>query len=229
MFALGVARDTVAHLPCQVQAASIVLEHVDHTKALLVVTETTRRQLVEHAFAGVPERRVTKVVSEGNGLGQFLVQSQHLRDAPRNLRNLERVRQPRAVVIACRGEEDLRLVLQPAKGLGVDDAVPIALEHRADGILGLRTQPPAAAGAARGLGCEMSGFECFELLANRRHERWPVYFRIPDRKLWPWASGGTSNTSASVCPRSANVARVPMFISDRNALPASSTGTYSRE
>jgi hypothetical protein len=37
------------------------------------------------------------------------------------------VREPGPIVIAGRGEEDLRLVLQPAKRLAVDDAIPIAL------------------------------------------------------------------------------------------------------
>ena len=63
---------------------------------------------------------------------------------PRNLRHLERVRQPRAVVIAGRREEHLRLVLQPAERLAVDDAIAIALERRPD------VDPPArAAGGPR--------------------------------------------------------------------------------
>jgi hypothetical protein len=38
------------------------------------------------------------------------------------------MREASAEVIAIRRDKDLRLVHQPAKGLGVDDAVSIALE-----------------------------------------------------------------------------------------------------
>jgi len=39
--------------------------------------------------------------------------------------------QPRAVEVILPGEEDLRLVLQPAEGRAVDDAVAVDLEQRA--------------------------------------------------------------------------------------------------
>src|SRR5690606_16015850 len=54
-----------------------------------------------------------------------------------DLRHLDRVRQPRAVMVAVLGDEDLRLVLQPPEGGRVDDAVAVALEFgaRRAGIL----------------------------------------------------------------------------------------------
>ena len=109
--------DAVAHFPREIQAAAVVLEHVHDAQALLVVVEPARHELVEHALAGVAERRVPEVVAERDRLGQLLVQVQHFRDGARDLRDLERVRQPRAVVIAGRREEHLRLVLQPAERL----------------------------------------------------------------------------------------------------------------
>ena len=97
-----------------------------------------------------------EIVAERDRLGQLLVQAQHLGDRARDLRDLERVRQPRAVVIAGRREEHLRLVLQPAERLAVDDAIAIALKRRPDVVFGLRAQaarasrrswPPAARGS----------------------------------------------------------------------------------
>src|SRR5437773_2690535 len=85
----------------------------------------SRPARVDDALAGVTKRRVSEIVAERDGFGQLLVQPQHLGDRPRDLRDLERMRQPRAVVIAGRREEDLRLVLQPAKRLAVDDAIAI--------------------------------------------------------------------------------------------------------
>ena len=127
--------------------AAVVLEHVDDAQALLVVVEAAGHERVEHALAGVAERRVAEVVAERDRLGQLLVQAQHLGDGARDLRDLERVRQPRAVVVAGRREKHLRLVLQPAERLAVDDAVAVALEGRPDGVLGLRAA--GAHGVAR--------------------------------------------------------------------------------
>ena len=47
------------------------------------------------------------------------------------------------------GNEDLCLVLEPAKGRGMDDAVAVALEGCARAAFGLRHQPAAR---ARGIG-----------------------------------------------------------------------------
>ena len=135
---------------------AVVLEHVDDAQALLVVVEAAGNQIVEDALAGVAERRVAEIVAERDRFGQLLVQPQHLGDAARDLRHLERVRQPRPVVIAGRRKEHLRLVLQAAERLAVDDAIAIALKRRADRILRLsgrrrpacrRSSPPAARGS----------------------------------------------------------------------------------
>src|SRR5688500_1557662 len=111
-------RDAVPHFPREVQTLSIILEYVDDTEALLIEIESAGRELVEHAFARMPERRVPEVVTKSDGLGELLVQLQHLGDSSRDLRNLERVCQTRAVMIARGGEEHLGLVLEPAKRLG---------------------------------------------------------------------------------------------------------------
>ena len=56
---------------------------------------------------------------------------------PGDLAHLERVGEPDAVVVALGREEHLRLVLQAAERLGVDDAVPVALEARPEVVLRL--------------------------------------------------------------------------------------------
>ena len=58
-------------------------EHVDDPQALLVVVEATGNQIVDNTLPRVPERRVPEIVAERDGLGQLLVQLQHLRDAAR--------------------------------------------------------------------------------------------------------------------------------------------------
>src|SRR5688500_14868594 len=125
-------RNPVAHFECQVQALSIVLEDIDNAQALSVMRKAAGDERVENALAGVAEWRVADVMPERDRLGQLLVQSQHLRDAARDLRDFERMREPRAVMVARRREEDLCLMLQTAEGLGVDDAIAIPLKRRPD-------------------------------------------------------------------------------------------------
>ncbi len=167
VLALRVPRDAVAHLPREIQPLPAVLEHVDDAQALLVVAEAARHELVDDALAGMTERRMAEVVTERDRFGQFLVQAQDLRDAARDLRHLERVRQPRAVVIAGRREEDLRLVLQPPKRLRVNDAIAVALKDRPDGIVGSGRRRPRLAALLAASGARNSMLAGFELFANR--------------------------------------------------------------
>ena len=133
---------------------------------------------------------MAEVVTERDGLGQLLVQPQHLGDAARDLRDLERVRQARPVVIAGRREEHLRLVLQPAKGLAVNDAVAVALEHRANRIRRLVAQAAAAGRALGGRRRQEFELALLEMLRGwmdmRRSRRaTSVYRRMSRRKLVP--------------------------------------------
>ena len=155
--------------------AAVVLEHVDDAQALLVVVEPARHQRVEDALAGVAERRVPEVVAERDGLGQLLVQPQHLGDGPGDLRHLERVRQAGAVVVAGRREEHLRLVLQPAERLAVDDAIAVALKRRPDVVFGLRRAGGPATRRSWRPAARGSRARALELLADR-------HGRVADRR-----------------------------------------------
>jgi hypothetical protein len=79
---------------------------------------------VQRILAGVAERRVPKVMSEGNALGQVFVQSQCPGNRAGDLGNLDGMGQPGAEQVAFVIDEYLCLVLQTAEGRGVDDAVP---------------------------------------------------------------------------------------------------------
>ena len=138
------AQDPVAHRLGEVEP----LEHVDDAQRVLVVAEAAAEALapaaVEHVLADVAERRVPEVVPEPDRLGEVLVEPQRARDGARDLRGLQRVGEPRAVVVALRRDEDLRLVLEPAERLAVHDPVAVALERRAQRAVA----PPAARAAA---------------------------------------------------------------------------------
>ena len=153
-FGAGVIEDPVAHLCGQVQATPVALEHVDDPERMLVVVEAPvealAQQLVERLFARVPERRVPEVVAEPDRLDEVLVQPQRPRHPARDPAGLERVRQPRAVVVAGGVDEDLRLVHQPPERLGVHDPVAVALERRAQQARLLLARAPARLVGAHG-------------------------------------------------------------------------------
>src|SRR6476469_6358375 len=105
------AGNPVAHLPGQIESGAIVLEDIDDAQALFVVIESTRDEIAQDAFSSVTERSVSEVVAERDRLCEFLIEAQHLRDAARDLRHLERVRQARPIMVAGGREKPLCLVL----------------------------------------------------------------------------------------------------------------------
>ena len=125
--------DPLADVVGQVQARLVValLETVHDAHGLEVVLEAAglrvalAQQPVEHVLAGVAERRVAEIVPERDRLGEVLVQSERAGGAAGDLRDLDRVGQTRAEVVALVRNEDLRLVLQPAKRARMDDAIAV--------------------------------------------------------------------------------------------------------
>src|SRR3546814_18802924 len=65
------------------------------------------------------EAGVAEVVGQRHRLGEILVEAEGAADRARDLRHLDRVGSPRAVVIALVVDEDLGLVLQPREGSGL--------------------------------------------------------------------------------------------------------------
>src|SRR5262249_52591828 len=68
---LRVPCDAVSYFPGQVEPRAIVFEDVDDPEALFVMIEAARDEIAQHALSGMPERRVTKVVPERDGFGEF--------------------------------------------------------------------------------------------------------------------------------------------------------------
>ena len=129
------------------RTSCVRLSALGDPQRLLVVAEAAAEALgergVERLLAGVPERRVAGVVAEPDRLDEILVQAQRAGDDAGDPGRLERVGHPGAVVVAGGVDEDLRLALQPAERLGMDDPVAVALERRPDVGLLLGLQPPA--------------------------------------------------------------------------------------
>ena len=83
-----------------------------------------------------------EVVAHRDSLGQVSL-SPIARGRPGDLADIEGMGQAHAVVVALGREEYLRLVLQAAERLGVDDPVAVALETGAEGGSGasVRSRP----------------------------------------------------------------------------------------
>ena len=137
----------------RLRPGAVALEHVDHPQRVLVVLEAAAAALaqrrVERLLAGVAEGRVAEVVAEPDRLGQVLVEAERAGDRAGDPARLQRVGEPGPVVIALGRDEDLRLVLEPAERLRVDDAVAVALEGRAQRAVGLLDRRCGRIGAGR--------------------------------------------------------------------------------
>ncbi len=155
----AVLQDPLARLEREVEPGELgvaFLELVDHAQRLQVVLEAAvvAHAVVQHVLAGVPEGRVAEVVREADGLGQRLRERERERDRAADLRDLDRMREPRAVHVAFVVDEDLRLVDQATEGVRMDDAVAVALELAAPVRGRLRVTPAAGAPLERGPGRE---------------------------------------------------------------------------
>jgi hypothetical protein len=126
-----VVDDSVTGLPAEVEAGAVVLKVIDHPKALLVVAKRLAQEGAQGLLAEVAEGGVPQVVSEGDGLGEVLVLPEGAGGGAGDLGHLEGVGQSNPVVVTLGRHEHLGLVLEPAEGLRVDDAVAVALERGA--------------------------------------------------------------------------------------------------
>src|SRR6185312_11970342 len=98
-------QDALATFERQIESAELgvaLFELVDHTQRLQVVLEATvgAQTFVQRVLAGVAERRVAEIVREADGLCQLLVQAQRASGRARDLRDLDRMGDARAVEVA---------------------------------------------------------------------------------------------------------------------------------
>src|SRR5579862_7244715 len=83
---------------------------------------------VESLLARMAKRWMSHVVYQRQRLHQVAIQSQLSGDGSRNLRDLDRVRQPVAKVVGVPPRENLRLGFQTPKCASMNDPVAVALE-----------------------------------------------------------------------------------------------------
>src|SRR5262249_46547662 len=96
--------EALERLPGQVEAVEggvAALEPGDDPQRLGIVVEAAMlgEHLIERALPRMAERRMAEIVRQRQGLGEILVEAERARQRAGNLRHLQRVRQPGAVMI----------------------------------------------------------------------------------------------------------------------------------
>ncbi len=129
-----------------VESGIAPLERGDHPQRLRIVVEAAAggEAAIERALAGMAERRMAEVVGERQRLGQILVEPERASERACDLRDLERMGQAGAEMVALVEDEDLGLVGEPPEGGRMDDAVAVAAEGVAGRARRLRMEPAAA-------------------------------------------------------------------------------------
>ena len=137
-----------------VETGILLLQPVHHPQRLDVVLEATPlgHAVVEGLLPGVAEGGVPKIVGQGDGLGEILVEPHGTGDGAADLRHLEGVGETGAVEIPLVVDEDLGLVLEAAEGGAVDHPVTIALVLAPAAGRRLRPAPATTGGIAGGVG-----------------------------------------------------------------------------
>ena len=137
-----------------VEARIFPLELGDHAQRLGVMVEAAlpRHGGIEGALAGMAEGRMAEIVRKGERLGEVLIHLKRAGKRSRDLRHFETMGEPRAVMVALVIDEDLRLIVQPAKGGGMEDAVAVAPIGRAGRARGLIVEPATASARIGGIG-----------------------------------------------------------------------------
>src|SRR5258707_532383 len=112
---------------------------------LIYATRSTMRTIFPSCVSGSTEPVCLRMPSRTS---HCRLRPRRPRDAARDPRRLERVGEACPEVVAFRVDEDLRLVTEPAERLRVDDAIPVALERRAQpAFLFPLAAPPRLIGA----------------------------------------------------------------------------------
>ena len=137
----------ISDLKRKVQSVALVLEMVDDAQGVFIVAEGASVSLEdagEGFFSSVAEGGVAEIVAEGDRLREVFVEAESTGYGTGYLHHLQGVREACPEVVAVRGDEDLGLVHEPTEGLGVDNAVPVALEVVADVVGRLRPRASRA-------------------------------------------------------------------------------------
>ena len=134
----------VAHGIGQVQILEMTLcilqelDAIDYVQGILLVPELSQplflADFVQEDFSRMSERSVAQVVSHGDGIGQFGIQSEETGNGAADRYDVVHMFDPGADAVIVGMEKDLRLGFETGVGQGVEYAAVVAVEFAADFI-----------------------------------------------------------------------------------------------
>ncbi len=155
--------ETFEQIPCQIEPDMLrirAFQPHDGAQGMSVVAKTAEwlHRLFQCIFARMAERWVAKIMRKAKRLSQVFIEAQGARDDPANLRDFQTVSHARAIMIAFRRDEDLRLGAQTTKTHRMNDSITVALK--------LGSRPPCRPSAAS----ELAPARSFRISSKgRRH------------------------------------------------------------
>src|SRR3546814_20552994 len=90
---------------------------------------TTLFRSLQSLLTSMAKRGVANVMGEAKRLGQIFIKSQHTSDRAPDLRHFQAVGQADTIMVAVRGNEDLRLMPKAPEADGMNDAIEIGRAH----------------------------------------------------------------------------------------------------
>ena len=123
----------------------------------MIETAIPREADVQGPLSRMSKRGMSKVMRERECLGEIFIQPEGPRQRTRDLSNLQRMSEPGSEMVAFVKDEDLGLVLEPAEGGGMDDAVAIASKIVACRVGRLGVQASSALTGMRGVRSPLAG------------------------------------------------------------------------
>ena len=141
----AVIHNPVPHLIGQIQALSVLFQHIHDAEALLIVLEMAV-YLCQRLLSHMTEGRMSQVMAETDGFHQVLIETERPGHGPPDLGDLQGVGHARPVMVAHGRDIDLRLVFQPPESIAVQNPVPVPLEIHAERVLLLLSLPRCLCG-----------------------------------------------------------------------------------
>ena len=125
---LGVLEDAISYFKCKVETTAAVFKDFHNSQALLTVGESSRDYFIECSLSCMSKGCMTKVMSEGNGLGEILIKFESPGDSSCYFRDFKCMSKSSSVVVSHWGEEDLSFMFESSECLGIDYPVPVSLK-----------------------------------------------------------------------------------------------------
>ena len=123
-------------------------------------------ELVQRPLSCMSKGGMTQIVPQCNGLSQILIEGQGPGNGAGDAADLQRMGHAGAVVVALWLEKHLGLVLEPPKGLGVDDPVHVPLKRGANLTLRLWAGAPFGLGRLTGQGRKLRRLSALRLFTK---------------------------------------------------------------